>query len=145
MVSLTYITVQANTNPFLGWWLARRKDNSASGWVPSAYIEEFVEAQPAAPPPPPIASRPVPSAPVMNGINGTATKGKPVPPTPPSKRPAGKKPAPPAAPRDSGYSGSGASTDNTRDSGGSVAGSLAEALRQRQAAMHARKDDDDDW
>jgi myosin-1 len=123
----------------LGWWLARRPDDSARGWVPSAYIEEV-----AAPPPPPVVARPVPAA--VNGVNGSGTRGKPTPPAPPSKRPAGKKPVPAPATRDSGYSGSGASsTDNARDSGGSVAGSLAEALRQRQAAMNSRKKEDDDW
>lgn len=127
----------------VGWWLARRQDNSASGWVPSAYVEEVIEARPAPPPPPPVAKRPTPSVPVLNGVNGAALKNKPTPPAPPSKRPAAKKAAPPAAPRDSGYSGSGASIENGRDSGGSVAGSLAEALRQRQAAMNSRQDDDD--
>ncbi|KIW07562.1 myosin-1 [Verruconis gallopava] len=133
------IIVQKEDN---GWWLAKRKDGSASGWVPSAYMEEIVQQAP--PPPPPVAPRPVPPA---NGVNGAsaAAKGKPGPPVPPTKRPAGKKPVPMpagAAERDSGYSGSGASA---RDSGGSVAGSLAEALRQRQAAMHSRRNDDDDW
>lgn len=119
----------------LGWWLARRPDNSASGWVPSAYIEE-VAAAPA--PPPPVAARPVPAA-SSNGVNGT--RGKPTPPAPPSKRPvAGKKPLPAPAARDSGYD-----TNTTRDSGGSVAGSLAEALRKRQQAMNSEKKDDDDW
>lgn len=62
---------------------------------------------------------------------------------PPTKRPVGKKPVPsPQGERDSGYEGSGASA---RDSGGSVAGSLAEALRQRQAAMSSKRGDDGDW
>jgi myosin-1 len=101
-------------------------------------MEEIVVQAP--PPPPPVATRPVPS--LQNGMNGAAAKSKPGPPVPPTKRPAGKKAVPLANERDSGYSGSGASA---RDSGGSVAGNLAEALRQRQAAMHSRKNDDDDW
>lgn len=124
----------------IGWWLARSQDSSASGWVPSAYMEEIVAAAPP-PPPPPVAPRPVPSAGNANGVNGGA-RAKPTPPAPPSKRPAGKKPVPASDARDSGYSGSGASA---RDSGGSVAGSLAEALRQRQAAMHSKKDGGGDW
>ena len=32
-----------------------------------------------------------------------------------------------------------------RDSSGSIAGGLAEALRQRQAAMHGRQRGEDDW
>ena len=96
------------------------------------------------PPPPPVAARPVPTP--NGGLNGAAAaKGKPGPPVPPTKRPAGKKPVPTppgGAERDSGYSGSGASA---RDSGGSMAGNLAEALRARQAAMHSRRNDDDDW
>ncbi|KAF2400442.1 hypothetical protein EJ06DRAFT_582273 [Trichodelitschia bisporula] len=131
-----------------GWWLAKKPDSSASGWVPSAYMEEVVAQAPPPPPPPPPVARPVPAAPATNGVNGAAARGKPTPPAPPSKRPAGKKPvpAPMAESRDSGYSGSGASNAGAaRDSGGSVAGSLAEALRQRQAAMHSRRNEDDDW
>jgi len=73
--------------------------------------------------------------------------GKVGPPAPPSKRPVGRKPAPPAAPRDSGYSGSGSGMSESstpRESGGSIAGGLAEALRQRQAAMTSKKEDDED-
>ncbi|KAF2836566.1 hypothetical protein M501DRAFT_1007270 [Patellaria atrata CBS 101060] len=133
----------------IGWWLARRLDSSASGWAPSAYLEEHI-AKPTPPPPPPVAARPVPTPPTAasgNLANGsTGARAKPGPPVPPAKRPAAKKPTPAAAPRDSGYSGSGASgTDTPRDSSGSLAGGLAEALRQRQAAMHARKDDEDEW
>jgi myosin-1 len=131
-------------NTLLGWWLANRLNSDDSGWVPSAYIEEIAAPAPPPPPPPPV-SRAAPTA--INGINGGGTRGKPNPPAPPSKRPAGKKPVPPpagGAARDSGYSGSGASSA-TRDSGGSVAGSLAEALRARQAAMNSQKKPDDDW
>lgn len=82
---------------------------------------------PAPPPPPP--ARPA--------------NGKPKPPAPPGKRPAARKPVNVNGDsgRDSGYSGSGGSTVEAgpRDSGGSIAGGLAEALRQRQAAMQGRK------
>jgi myosin-1 len=33
--------------------------------------------------------------------------------------------------------------ESARDSSGSIAGGLAEALRQRQAAMHGRKQEED--
>lgn len=130
-----------------GWWLASRLNKSASGWAPSAYLEEVVN-QPAPPPPPPVAPRAVPTPPVLNGISSNGTRTKPAPPAPPAKRPAGKKPAPAPAPRDSGYSGSGTSSSDTgaRDSGGSIAGGLAEALRQRQAAMQGRRPaTEDEW
>ncbi|KAF2756601.1 hypothetical protein EJ05DRAFT_532504 [Pseudovirgaria hyperparasitica] len=121
-----------------GWWLAKRLDGSASGWAPSAYLEEHTP-KPAPPPPPPVAPRIVPTPPTANG---TAAKAKPTPPAPPAKRPAGKRavPAAPAA-RDSGYS----TNDTPRDSNGSMAGGLAEALRQRQAAMKGKSADDDEW
>jgi myosin I len=80
-----------------------------------------------------MASRPTPATPVANGMNGLASRpagSKPTPPAPPAKRPVGKKPAA-ATP----------SGDESRPD--SMAGSLAEALRQRQAAMSSRKKDDD--
>jgi len=115
-----------------GWWLASRLDKSSSGWAPSAYLEEVIVRAPAPPPPPP--ARPA--------------NGKPKPPAPPGKRPAARKPVSAVngdSGRDSGYSGSGGSTveGGARDSGGSIAGGLAEALRQRQAAMQGKKQEED--
>jgi myosin-1 len=129
-------TVDVETNrQRTGWWLASRLDKSASGWAPSAYLEE-VQHKPAPPPPPP--------APPARPANG-----KPKPPAPPAKRPAGRKPTPSPgeSARDSGYSGSGVSSvegGGGRDSSGSIAGGLAEALRQRQAAMQG-KQRGEDW
>lgn len=125
-----------------GWWLARHQgESSKSGWVPESYIAPYTPPAPAAaaravPPPPP------PGGAANGRVNGAA-KGKPVPPAPPSKRPAVKKPAAPENPRDSGLGVSGTSTP--RESGGSIAGGLAEALKARQAAMAGTKDDEDDW
>lgn len=91
-------------------------------------MEEVVNQAPPPPPPPPVASRPVPTAPT-NGLNG-AVKGKPTPPVPPTKRPAAKKPV-----------ANGGGRGSTNDS--SMAGSLAEALRQRQAAMSSQRQNND--
>ncbi|KAI0611099.1 myosin IC heavy chain [Pyrenophora tritici-repentis] len=127
-------TSKIPTEGVTGWWLASRLDKSASGWAPSAYLEEVVQRV-AAPPPPP--------APPARPVNGAAG-GKPKPPAPPAKRPAARKAVNGDSARDSGYSGSGGSTmESARDSSGSIAGGLAEALRQRQAAMHGRKQEED--
>ncbi|KAB8596068.1 hypothetical protein FH972_025779 [Carpinus fangiana] len=128
-----------------GWWLAKRQDGSQSGWIPEAYVQEYIPPAPK-PAPPPAARAVPPPPPASNG----AAKAKPAPPAPPSKRPAaaGKKPAPPAPPaRDSAYgtnSDSGTATPQS-NGGGGLAGGLAEALRQRQAAMSNKRDDEDDW
>ena len=121
-----YVTNKYTT----GWWLASRLDKSASGWAPSAYLEEVVDRTSAPAPPPAPPARPA--------------NGKPKPPAPPAKRTAARKAVNGDSGRDSGYSGSGGSTmESARDSSGSIAGGLAEALRQRQAAMHGRKADED--
>lgn len=127
-------------------------NTSVQGWTPQAYLEEIVAPapKPAPPPPPPAAPKaPVPNS--QSGMNGTsriaAAKAKPTPPAPPVKRPMGRKPMAAPDPRDSAVSmnsqdssgGSGRATPN------SLAGGLAEALRQRQSAMQGKKDDDDDW
>jgi myosin-1 len=108
---------------------------SASGWAPSAYLEEVISQL--APPPAP------PARPVSGSV-----RGKPAPPAPPAKRPVAKKPGHASVARDSGYAGSGASSMEAgpRDSSASIAGGLAEALRQRQAAMKGRKSaSQEDW
>jgi myosin-1 len=123
------VTTQKADARRTGWWLARPTgssphDTTVQGWVPSAYVEE-ISVQ-AAPPPPPPVSRPVPAAPAAaNGsMNGG---GRPVPP---AKRPVARKPS--------------TSTAGAQDGGrDSMAGGLAEALRQRQAAM--RKDNGGNW
>lgn len=127
-----------------GWWLVKRQQGAASGWAPSAYLEEYM-TKPAPPVAPPSARAAPPPPPVAT--NGTATRAKPAPPPAASGRPVSRKPAPgpAAAARDSGYSASdGATPAAPAAAGGSIAGGLAEALRQRQAAMSA-KDDEDDW
>ncbi|KAI9680100.1 MAG: class II myosin [Caeruleum heppii] len=147
-----------------GWWLAKKPDSSAQGWTPSAYLKEEA-AKPAPPPLPPSTARTVPLPPPASAVstndvraNGTArpVKAKPTPPAPPAKRPGAKKPAPPPAPRDSGMSmglanGNGSASGSGRNtpsssSNNSLAGGLAEALRQRQASMQgSKKGDEDDW
>ncbi|KAL1969224.1 hypothetical protein VTN77DRAFT_478 [Rasamsonia byssochlamydoides] len=132
-----------------GWWLCMNMTTNAQGWAPQAYLEEQVAPTPKpAPPPPP----PAPKAATNGAAAAAAAKAKPTPPAPPAKRPTiGRKPlAPPA--RDSAVSmnsqdssgGSGRATPNS-SSNASLAGGLAEALRQRQSAMRGAQDDDDDW
>lgn len=94
--------------------------------------------QAAPPPPPPPASRPVSATVGSNGYSTAgAQRGKPTPPAPPAKRPLAKKAVALPEARDSGYSASsvGAGESNS----GSMAGSLAEALRARQAAMNSQR------
>ncbi|KAI5273235.1 hypothetical protein E4T47_03466 [Aureobasidium subglaciale] len=122
-------------NERLGWWLAKRMDESASGWAPSAYLEE-VTSKPAPPPPPPVQARSMPPAPPK--ANG-APAGKKMAPPPPAKRPAGRKPAPPAP----GGGGSGTDSGTSTPPTGGLAGGLAEALRARSKAM--RQNDEEDW
>lgn len=137
-----------------GWWLGKKLDSSAQGWTPSAYLVQ--EAQkPAPPPPPPAIVAPILNSTTANSAPKPGLKAKPTPPAPPAKRPASKKPAPPLAPRDSAVSMSGSSGGSGRETpdapggakggGVSLAGGLAEALRQRQASMQGKRDDDDDW
>ncbi|KAI9845961.1 MAG: class II myosin [Thelocarpon superellum] len=143
-----------------GWWLARHPDSQDQGWTPSAYLKEDVVRMVAAPPPPPPApTRAVPVPPSRSSDTNGSVRAKPTPPAPPSKRPVSKKPAPPPAPRDSGMSigssvnghgngsgsGSGRDTPNTSVGSISLAGGLAEALRQRQASMQGKKEEEDDW
>ncbi|MCJ1225561.1 class II myosin [Toensbergia leucococca] len=136
-----------------GWWLTKKLDGSSQGWSPSAYLVEDTP-KPIPPPAPPVAARSVPPPPAQT--NGASAKAKPAPPAPPAKRPigaGGRKPAPPPAPRDSavsmgssGGSGSGRDTPNEGKTGGvSLAGGLAEALRQRQISMQGKKEEEDDW
>ncbi|KAH7027795.1 P-loop containing nucleoside triphosphate hydrolase protein [Microdochium trichocladiopsis] len=118
-----------------GWWLA--KNSAGQAWVPAAYVEEQ------APPPPPAATPRAPPPP-PNGA-----RAKPAAPQPPAKRPipGNKRPGGVPQPRDSGYSlaanGSDSSRSNTPTP--SLAGSLADALKARQTAMSAKKEEDDDW
>lgn len=131
--------LQSANIPSPGWWLAKRTDGSASGWVPQAYVQEIISKP--APVPAPAAVRAPPPAPPI--ANGASAKAKPAPPAPPAKRPAAKKTAPTPPPRDSAYGDSGASTPQ----GDGLAGGLAEALKRRQAAMRDTqgKEDEDDW
>ncbi|KAL9020585.1 MAG: hypothetical protein Q9185_002171 [Variospora sp. 1 TL-2023] len=154
-----------------GWWLAKKIDGSTQGWAPSAYLTPQAEtpsANPPLPPPQPTTlaySQPSSITTNTNGVvsNGTSrplppVRAKPAPPAPPTKRPAGRKPAPPPGPRDSAVSMGSMLADNSTSTGGSsgratpdgakpsLAGGLAEALRQRQASMQGKKNgDDDDW
>ncbi|EZG07990.1 myosin-1 [Trichophyton rubrum CBS 735.88] len=145
-----------------GWWLCMNPSTGVQGWTPEAYIEEIKEAAPPPPPPPPpVAVRaPAPApTPTSNGAgaaraSGTAAaKAKPAPPAPPAKRPNMRKQVQtPVAPRDSAVSmnsqdssgASGRATPNSLNNA-SLAGGLAEALRQRQSAMQGKNNDDDDW
>lgn len=123
---------------------------SDQGWTPEAYLEEIaVQAARPAPPPPPPAPKSAPNG----NTTAAAAKSKPAPPAPPAKRPnvAGRKPlAPPS--RDSAVSinsqdsseASGRGTPNS-SSNASLAGGLAEILRQRQSAMRPANEDEDDW
>ncbi|KAK2745871.1 class II myosin [Myotisia sp. PD_48] len=137
-----------------GWWLCMNTKTSAQGWTPQAYVEEIVEPtpvvqQPPPPPPPPAAPKANPVAnSAVNGSSAAAAKSKPAPPAPPAKRPINiRKPPLGGSARDSTVST--ASNDSPSGSGratpNSLAGGLAEALRQRQSAMQGKKQEDDDW
>lgn len=144
-----FLFLTQNTDDKLGWWLCMNTTTSAQGWTPEAYLEEIVVATPKpAPPPPPPAPKAAP-----NGNSIAAAKAKPAPPAPPAKRPtaAGRKPlAPPT--RDSTVSinsqdssgASGRATPNS-SSNASLAGGLAEILRQRQSVMRPSHEEEDDW
>lgn len=148
-----------NTNSHLGWWLGKKLDGSHQAWTPSAYLVPETP-KPTPPPGPPATPSASPHNTLTNG--STTAKAKPAPPAPPQKRPtAGAKKAPlppPGGPqmRDSAVSmgssggGSGRETPSSVDGkagGVSLAGGLAEALRQRQASMQGRRGEEegDDW
>lgn len=123
---------------------------SAQGWTPEAYLEEIAiaAAKPAPPPPPPAPKT------VTNGNAVAAAKAKPAPPAPPAKRPnvAGRKPlvqptrdsAVSINSQDSSGGTSGRATPNS-SSNASLAGGLAEILRQRQSAMRPSNDEEEEW
>ena len=91
-------------------------DTEQQGWAPTSYVEE-----------------------IKQPVNGMPKK-KPPPPPPTGKRPnIGKKPAA-AATHEANDTPA-----NGNAQGGSFAGGLAQALKQRQAAMREKDDDDDDW
>ncbi len=101
-------------------------------------------------PPPAPAFRPTPppppAAPKTNG-HGPVIRAKPTPPAPPAKRPAaGRKPALAPAPRDSGMSVNTNGADSGRNTPTSdLSQGLAAALRARQSAMNADREERDDW
>ncbi|EFR05346.1 myosin-1 [Nannizzia gypsea CBS 118893] len=139
-----------------GWWLCMNPSSGVQGWTPEAYLEEVKEAAPPPPPPPPVAARAPAPVPTPNGAGrasgSAAAKAKPAPPAPPAKRPINVRKQIPVAPRDSAVSmnsqdssgASGRATPNSMNNA-SLAGGLAEALRQRQSAMQGKNNDDDDW
>jgi myosin-1 len=141
-----YLVLVEVTNGDIGWWLCKNMTTSVQGWAPTAYLEEQMAPAPRPTPPPP-----APKAAPVAATNGTSTaaavRAKPTPPAPPAKRPtAGRKPISTPA-RDSGVSinSQGSSGGSGRVSNASLAGGLAEALRQRQSALRGTQDDDDDW
>ncbi|KAI9800655.1 MAG: class II myosin [Sarcosagium campestre] len=136
---------------------ASQNDNELSiskdeGWAPSAYMREDAAPKPAPPPAP--RATPVPPSSTNGTVQsngaaraGTAAKAKPTPPVPPAKRPGAKKPRDSAMSMASVSGGESGRATPSSGSNVSLAGGLAEALRQRQSAMQGKteKKDDDDW
>lgn len=114
------IVVEPETNGS-GWFLAQRKDGSAEGWAPAAYVEQIKVA-------PKIAKK--------------------APPAPPKRKPA---PSAPQASSQTGgeapnlASGLAAALQKKNDENHAFAGNLAQALKSRAAKMDSDGEEDDDW
>lgn len=137
--------VQIVTQGSEGWCLVKRRDGSAEGWAPVAYIDPNPSNPPGAAPPVRRVAPAPPSKPTLNVASGYGTNG--------SSTPA------------SNYSNiESTSSNNTTVSGGGLAMGLADALKQKSQqnnqlagglaeALKAKtgradsddEDDDDDW